>query len=104
MYYIDTLHNELTTTKAYVEYKVSKTVIISDHSKTLHNFKLPITKAELPTMYWLPKLHKTPYKSRFIANSSNCTLKTLSVHLTSALIRQSHIPDFTAVLDRTIPD
>lgn len=33
----------------------------------------------------LPKLHKTPYKSRFIANSSNCSLKDLSVHLTSAL-------------------
>ena len=24
----------------------------------------------LPTMYWLPKLHKRPYKARFIANSS----------------------------------
>ena len=26
-----------------------------------------------PTMYWLPKLHKRPYKARFIANSSSCT-------------------------------
>ena len=25
---------------------------------------------KLPTMYWLPKLHKRPYKARFIANSS----------------------------------
>ena len=24
-------------------------------------------------MYWLPKLHKRPYKARFIANSSSCT-------------------------------
>ena len=30
----------------------------------------------LPTMYWLPKLHKRPYKARFIANSSSCTTYT----------------------------
>ena len=32
----------------------------------------------LPTMYWLPKLHKRPYKARFIANSSSCTITELS--------------------------
>ena len=26
--------------------------------------------SKLPTLYWLPKLHKRPYKSRLIANSS----------------------------------
>ena len=25
-----------------------------------------IDKCELPTFYWLPNLHKNPYKSRFI--------------------------------------
>ena len=30
-------------------------------------------KQRLPTLYWLPKLHKRPYKARFIANSSSCT-------------------------------
>ena len=35
---------------------------------------------KLPTMYWLPKLHKRLYKARFIANSSSCstTLNFLS--------------------------
>ena len=28
---------------------------------------------KLPTMYWLPKLHKRPYEARFIASSSSCT-------------------------------
>ena len=37
----------------------------------------------LPTMYWLPKLHKRPYKARFIANSSSCTTTELSKLLTS---------------------
>ena len=39
----------------------------------------------LPTMYWLPKLHKTPYKARFIANSSSCTTTELLKLLTSCL-------------------
>ena len=38
-----------------------------------------------PTLYWLPKLHKRPYKSRFIANSSACTTTELSILLTSCL-------------------
>ena len=39
----------------------------------------------LPTMYWLPKLHKRPYKASFIANSSSCTATELSKLLTSCL-------------------
>ena len=40
---------------------------------------------KLPTLYCLPKLHKRPYKSRFIANSSACTTTELSILLTSCL-------------------
>ena len=36
-------------------------------------------------MYWLPKLHKRPYKARFIANSSSYTTTELSKLLTSFL-------------------
>ena len=39
----------------------------------------------LPTLYWLPKLHKRPYKARFIANSSSCTATVLSKLLTLCL-------------------
>ena len=39
----------------------------------------------LPTMYWLPKLHKRPYKARFIANSCSGTITELSKLLTSCL-------------------
>ena len=41
--------------------------------------------SRLPTLYWLPKLHKRPYVSRFIANSSACTATELSILLTSCL-------------------
>ena len=41
--------------------------------------------SKLPTLYWLPKLHKWPYKSCFIANSSSYTPTELSILLTSRL-------------------
>ena len=48
----------------------------------------------LPTMYWLPKLHKTPYKARFIANSSSCTTTELSKLLTWCLTAvKNHVKD-----------
>ena len=40
---------------------------------------------KVPTLYWLPKLHKKNYKARFIANSSSCTTTELSKLLTSCL-------------------
>ena len=39
----------------------------------------------LPSIYWIPKLHKSPYKQRFIAGSSKCSTKPLSKILTSIL-------------------
>ena len=88
------------------------------HIKTLTKIDVKINKCELPTFYWLPKLHKrahlcavtymteislivtlnnqfnlTPYKSRFISNSSHWFTTILSKHITSAV---------TAVKDRVI--
>ena len=40
---------------------------------------------KLPTMYWLPKLHKRPYTARLIANSSSFTTTELSKLLTFCL-------------------
>ena len=36
-------------------------------------------------IYWIPKLHKTPYKARFIAGSSSCTTTKLSKLITECL-------------------
>ena len=42
--------------------------------------------SKLLTLYWLPKLHKRPFKSPLIAaNSSACTTTELSILLTSCL-------------------
>ena len=40
---------------------------------------------DLPYLYWIPKLHKTPYKGRYIGESSTCSTKELSIHLTNIL-------------------
>ena len=39
----------------------------------------------LSYLYWTPKLHKSPYKHRFIAGSSKCTTKDLSCLLIKVL-------------------
>ena len=62
--------------------------MVSNHcSHTATKFAVSIKddQNKLPTIYWLPKLHKRPYKARFIANSSSCTTTELSKLLTSCL-------------------
>ena len=44
----------------------------------------------LPYLYWTPKLHKVPFKHRFIAGSSKCTTKDLSCLLTKVLTTVSY--------------
>ena len=58
--------------------------------------------SKLPTLYWLPKLHKRPYKSRFIANSCACRTTELSILLTSCLtaIKNHVIKYCTTVYER----
>ena len=56
----------------------------------------------LPTLHWLPKLHKRPYKARFIANSSSCTTTNLSKPLTSCLaaVKKHWIRYYDTVYER----
>ena len=58
--------------------------------------------SKFPTLYWLPKLHKPPYKSRFISNSSACTTTELSILLTSCLTAiKTHVIKYcTTVYER----
>ena len=55
---------------------------------------------KLPTLYWLPKLYKRSYKSRFIANS--CTATELYILLTFCLTAiKKHITKYcSAVYER----
>ena len=81
------LNEELKGTKSYTTFPSTESEIISEHIEKCKQFKteVPITQQNLPTMYWIPKLHKNPYKARFIANSSSCTTTKLSKLITSCL-------------------
>ena len=80
-HYINTLKQELNGTKAYEETSIDEKSVVYSHSNEIPNkFAVDVKERQdrLPTMYWLPKLHKRPYKARFIANSSSCTTTDLS--------------------------
>ena len=48
-------------------------------------FKEDNLSDKFPSFYWTPKLHKAPYKHRFILSSFDCTTKPLSVLLAGIL-------------------
>lgn len=45
-------------------------------------FNVPDESKKLPHIYWLPKLHKSPIKFRFIIAAPNCSIKPLSKAIT----------------------
>ena len=90
-YYIHTLIEELcinsgsSSNSTYENQDVTADEIIRTHTTILENiFHVSLQQKEkhLPQIYWIPKLHKTPYKARFIAGSSSCTTTKISKLIT----------------------
>ena len=74
LHYINTL--KLNGTKDYKETSIDEKSVVYSHSNEIpKQFAVDAKERQdmLPTMYWLLKLHKRPYKARFIANSSSRT-------------------------------
>ena len=92
-YYIDTLVKELginninSNNPTYIPIDDSFETIIKSHNQFITSVGLEMSEEDqtLPYLYWTPKLHKSPYKHRFIAGSSKCTTKDLSCLLTKLL-------------------
>ena len=106
MHFINTLKQELGGTKAYEQTSEKEKSVINNH--IIHNatrFAVSVNEDQerLPTFYWLPKLHKKTYKTRFIANSSSCTTTELSKLLTSSLstIKENVIKYCEKVFERS---
>ena len=55
------------------------------HTALHFGVKAKENQDKVPTLHWLPKLHKNPYKARPLANCSSCTITELSKLLTSCL-------------------
>ena len=101
LYYINTLKQELGSNKTYERISTDERCIVNTHSIDITaKFAVSIKEMQdrLPTLYWLPKLHKRPYKARFTANSSSCTTTVLSKLLTSCLTAVKNIGLDTMIL------
>ena len=70
-YYINTQIQELDNTKTYERISTDERSIVNTHSIDI-TAKFAVTIKEkqgrLPMLYWLPKLHKQPYKLKFMYN------------------------------------
>ena len=91
-YYVDILIEELGLhlLPGYPAYNVtdfSASEVLDNHKSALTSFGIQTTDEELdlPYIYWIPKMHTNPYKHRFIAGSSKCSTKPLSILLTKLL-------------------
>ena len=106
-YYKEILTKELTTKNSsastYTRSSVPIKTLVSSHINFMHrnNIRVPEEFSKLPFFYWLPKLHKNPYKHRFIAASSACTTKPLSKLLTHYLqLVLRHYKEYWAGIER----
>ena len=63
----------------YKSITLSKEEITDNHRSVLSSFGVSIKDddCDLPILYWTSKLHKSPYKQRFITGSARCTTKPL---------------------------
>ena len=106
LHYINTIKRELSGTKANEQTSEKEKSVSNNH--IFHNatrFAVSVNEDQerLSTFYWLPKLHKNPYKTRFIANSSSCTTTELSKLLTPCLttIKKHVIKYYEKVYERS---
>ena len=88
MHYINTLKQELSTVKAY-DYNLLDDKYVVDmhrcHIAAKFSVFVDEDQSKLPTLYWLPMLHKRPINLRLIAHSSSYITTELSVLLPSCL-------------------
>ena len=92
-YYIDTIFKELginnvsISNPTYIPINDLFETIVKSHNHFITSVGLEMSEEDrnLPYLYWTPKLHKSPYKHRFMAGSSKCTTKDLSCVLTKVL-------------------
>jgi hypothetical protein len=88
-YYYACLFNELGFTftsdnTTYTLTSLTEDEILQNHLSVLNTFNIPknLDQFDLPYLYWIPKLHKNPYKQRYIVGSSKCSTKPLPLLLT----------------------
>ena len=96
-YYINTLIQELGSTKTFERISTDERSIVNTHSIDITSKFAAIKEPSV-----LKNLHQRPYKARFIANSSSCTTTVLSKLLTSCLtaVKKHGIRYYDTVYER----
>ncbi len=71
----------------YEVIEITQEELIEKHKQILKQFGIRMSKINnyVPNLYWTAKLHKNPYKSRFIAGAAKSTMKQLSKELALVL-------------------
>jgi len=82
-HYIDCLIKELGIAnslgnRAYTPTTLAKEEILDKHNSVLCSFGISAKDEELdlPSLYWIPKIHRCPFKQRYIAGSSEMLHET----------------------------
>ena len=72
----------------YTPTTLTKQEILDNHRCVICSFGISTKDEELdlPSLYWIPKLHKCPFKQSYIAGSAKCSMKHLSKLLTCILL------------------
>jgi hypothetical protein len=83
------IHSNTSSNTTYKPTSFDKDEILANHRSFMTSLNIPYGKEseDLPYLYWMPKLHKTPCKERYIAGSSTCSTKELSIHLTKICLQ-----------------
>ena len=68
----------------YIPKDGSFEIIMKSHNQFITSVGLEVSEEDQNLLYWIPKLHKSPYKHWFIASSSKCMAKDLSCLLHQA--------------------
>jgi hypothetical protein len=81
------INNNTSSNTTYKPTSFDKDEILANHISFMTSLNIPSGKEseDIPYLYCIPKLHKAPYKERYIAGSSTCSTKELSIHLTKTL-------------------
>ena len=81
------INSNISSNTTYKPTSFDKDEIPANHRSFMTYLSIPSGKdsEDLPYLYWIPKFHKTPYNERYIAESSTCSTKELSIHLAKIL-------------------
>jgi len=79
------------------------TQVLQKHSQMAQDFGLEVGNEDLviPKLFGIPKLHKTPYKFRFIAGASHSSCKNISVLLCQILLHlKNHFRSYCSIIQK----